>query len=744
MKKLLLLLTVTLFTFFSAKAQILWECNFETAGGYTTAHPEHNDGAYDYFARLTNNDISATYNSPEQSYFFACQDIDADGGVNPDTVFFTGIDISSATQPNLTISFLASEFASGWDDVDFVHFLYSVDGSSYQNLIWFENDGSQYNSAAFEDTDFDGTGDGTQLTNTFAEFSKQIPSGGSSLDIMVVVSLNSGSEDFAFDDVLVYDGTPVVIPEITNIAQIGTSEIGITYNASLSAPDVSNYLLVDGINSITFGSLIANSGNDTIVLSNPSQTISQDVILDTLVDAAVNDTAVFYAGILPVSYTNTANNPDTVMQGYNLTLSGVVTANDNYNQVWIQDSDNPMSGVLIYSSSFDSEVSVGDSIVIAGQKSIYNGLTEIVNPILISSVSGHTPVAANVDAADLSYDKTQDDPAAEPWEGQLVTVNEIIIDSLNSSNYEYYGHDCDGNIICFDDDVDYHYGSGFSLTTGNMYSITGVVTFSYGHYRINPRGTTDAIETSIDLTSVVEEPDNQVPNQTIDATVPVDSLHAIEVFKFKIVDEGSDGLPTKLSQFDLYLGPENTVSFENDEIAGGWFDFGDANNPIQFTGDPDFDTDHFTFYVNPESAVIDNGTEKEVILHLWFDYDLLEDDAVLQVALKSDSHGFVSECATSQFMSVFASDIDGGEITLDKNVSIETIDDNVKIYPNPSNGVFNITADGYNLEVFDITGRKITTRTLNGTASIKLPVSGVYFLKFSDNKGSFTQKVIVK
>ncbi len=74
----------------------------------------------------------------------------------------------------------------------------------------------------------------------------------------------------------------------------------------------------------------------------------------------------------------------------------------------------------------------------------------------------------------------------------------------------------------------------------------------------------------------------------------------------------------------------------------------------------------------------------------------------------------------------------------------DVIKNAVSVYPNPSNGVLNVTADGYALEVFDITGRVVTTRTLNGTASIELPVSGVYFLRFSNDKGSFTQKVIVK
>ncbi|MCD6556846.1 MAG: T9SS type A sorting domain-containing protein, partial [Bacteroidales bacterium] len=69
----------------------------------------------------------------------------------------------------------------------------------------------------------------------------------------------------------------------------------------------------------------------------------------------------------------------------------------------------------------------------------------------------------------------------------------------------------------------------------------------------------------------------------------------------------------------------------------------------------------------------------------------------------------------------------------------------IKVFPNPSNGVFNINVENnYNLEVFDITGRVINSRTLTGNTSIELNTAGIYFLRFSNENGSYTQKVIVK
>jgi len=80
------------------------------------------------------------------------------------------------------------------------------------------------------------------------------------------------------------------------------------------------------------------------------------------------------------------------------------------------------------------------------------------------------------------------------------------------------------------------------------------------------------------------------------------------------------------------------------------------------------------------------------------------------------------------------------------NVSVNEISkEGINVFPNPSNGVFNINVENnYNLEVFDITGRVINTRTLTGNTTLELNNAGIYFLRFSNKNGSYTQKVIVR
>ncbi len=104
--------------------------------------------------------------------------------------------------------------------------------------------------------------------------------------------------------------------------------------------------------------------------------------------------------------------------------------------------------------------------------------------------------------------------------------------------------------------------------------------------------------------------------------------------------------------------------------------------------------------------------------------------------------GYVND-TTDFTVSGSAADVN---ITLNAEVSVKDIlTKEINISPNPSNGVFNINVDNnYRLEVFDITGRVIDTRKLTGNTTLELDNAGIYFLRFSDDESSYTEKVIVK
>ncbi|MEN8224027.1 MAG: T9SS type A sorting domain-containing protein, partial [Bacteroidota bacterium] len=85
--------------------------------------------------------------------------------------------------------------------------------------------------------------------------------------------------------------------------------------------------------------------------------------------------------------------------------------------------------------------------------------------------------------------------------------------------------------------------------------------------------------------------------------------------------------------------------------------------------------------------------------------------------------------------------LSGGELVSINELSPEKI----SIYPNPSRGIFNISVkDNFNLEVSDVTGKMIDTHVVEGNTTIQISTSGVYFLRFSNDDGSVTQKVVVR
>ena len=185
-----------------------WHEPFDNNNLYTvTLGGEGNDGSQDYFQITDGSNINQSYTGIDGT-FHASQDIDDGGWANsaaPSQLTWMGIDVSEFTSLSFKGSFASN--GGGIDDSDFVLIEYQIDNGGWLSLLAFENTGG-FNNNFFEDTDFDGTGDGLQLTSTFQEFEKSIPVG-STLDLRITVYVDSGGEDLAFDNFKVegiYDG----------------------------------------------------------------------------------------------------------------------------------------------------------------------------------------------------------------------------------------------------------------------------------------------------------------------------------------------------------------------------------------------------------------------------------------------------------------------------------------------------------------------------------------------------------
>ncbi len=296
-----------------------------------------------------------------------------------------------------------------------------------------------------------------------------------------------------------------VFPSIVKAYSISTTTVDVLYNLDVASVDPVDYIL-SGSATITFSGATIDGTNPKLVhLTGASSAMTSNITLDNLLDEANSTNFEFYAGIMPITFTN-SNNPGGVMANDKLaTFTGIVSANDAFNNVWVSDAAGQYHGVLIYSTPFQALVAVGDLILFTATRTVFNGLTEVQNPTLISIISsGNTPYGPSViSGSDISETLAVNTSPAEPWEGQLAKIQNFTILSYDATYFDYRCSWFDGeqtHYFHIGDNVDFHFTTTLAfLIVGQTYqSITGVVDWLNTNppgpfYRINPRTTSDII-----------------------------------------------------------------------------------------------------------------------------------------------------------------------------------------------------------------------------------------------------------
>ncbi|WP_452232739.1 choice-of-anchor D domain-containing protein [Lacinutrix sp. MEBiC02595] len=256
-KKYALVLIVFLCAFVSGFGQVT-TIDFETAGDGYTPSTTNGTGFIDVFNRANPN-IGGN-----NTFFWAAEDL----AVNDPYIDIDPINVSGGTSFTFSIDMLANHFQD-WDSTDELLITYSLDGGTYQNLMWVQmvpQDTS--NGPAALDLGFDGNGDcGATTTlpslttgtmhgctvsnNTFETFSTGTItlSSNSTLDINLQFNnLDAGDEGIYLDNIVidVAGGTPV--PNIT-ATPTTISNLDYVSGAGPSGPqsfDVTGDLLVAG------------------------------------------------------------------------------------------------------------------------------------------------------------------------------------------------------------------------------------------------------------------------------------------------------------------------------------------------------------------------------------------------------------------------------------------------------------------------------------------------------------------
>lgn len=251
MQKFILLMIFLSFAAIAVGQTTIWNLDFESAGGYTPSTSEFSDGGTDYFATIKMNGDEDAYdydhnfiadvdnislNSLQGNYFFSGMDIDGEGASLPVNIKKNDIDINGYTSLNFSV-YLAEDDPNEniWEDDDYVHILYRLDDGSWKNLILIE---ANNNGKAAIDTDDDGTGDGTTITDSFTEFSESITGTGSQIDIKVEFKLDSGDEDIALDNLEISGESIVDNPGSFTASTISRSQIDLSFSTNSANDNV--------------------------------------------------------------------------------------------------------------------------------------------------------------------------------------------------------------------------------------------------------------------------------------------------------------------------------------------------------------------------------------------------------------------------------------------------------------------------------------------------------------------------
>ena len=265
-------------------------------------------GNLDYFGRIAPDTAIPTsagtngisYANPQGNGYYGFMDADGANSGNVDVVDldWTGINISGFN--NLNLSWYLAEDDSGdgfedWDIASSFRIAINLDNTGFIDIFRVESelgtDGNATNEKPRVDTLVagvgDGLGDGTEITNSFSQFSHLIANG-STLDIRVTIEfLDQGDEDIAFDSLLLTGDSVAVPPALVSFQRQSpspTNADSLVFRATFSE-DVQNVdatdFVADGTTAgVTGVTMVSGSVYDITVSGGDLATLDGTVDLD--------------------------------------------------------------------------------------------------------------------------------------------------------------------------------------------------------------------------------------------------------------------------------------------------------------------------------------------------------------------------------------------------------------------------------------------------------------------------------
>ena len=186
--------------------------------------------------------------------------------------------------------------------------------------------------------------------------------------------------------------------------------------------------------------------------------------------------------------------------GSTVTTSGLIVAKSNLGY-FLQDSLGAWNGIYVYDSN-DTLV-IGNRISITAVVAEYYEATQLNSVSFVSVLSTEfTNIPTQVTAAMFN---------TEDYEGVLVTIDLVqCVSEVNTYGESMFISEMDTIIT---DDLFY----AFTPSFGSYYQLTGVIHYSYGNYKVNPRSESDILEYTVGCM------DSTMSNYNPDATLELES-----------------------------------------------------------------------------------------------------------------------------------------------------------------------------------------------------------------------------
>ncbi|MGA1413633.1 MAG: DUF5689 domain-containing protein [Candidatus Kapaibacteriota bacterium] len=309
-------------------------------------------------------------------------------------------------------------------------------------------------------------------------------------------------------------------------------------------------------------------------------------------------------------------NGASVYEGYSATIVGTITASAsdipnaaaNAPRVYIQDDNAANSGLFVRTTSPSSIVRAfprGAKVQISGVIRENFGVTSIDSVITsetkLIAMDGDQIQPVVLSTTDFAR-KTQGSLPAEQWESMLVTFANVIVADSNADNTSNFGEftiidanlfngatESNSKMRVETDDGATTYGSATSadksvLNRGTQIkTITGIMYFSFGNYKLVPRNNSDVILGSVSVeesqdfnTEIIPHPAQPLSriyatlSTTTSPIFQIMNIHGQKVYSSEAIHDSNDrfygiipaGLPSGMYMF--------TMSGDSD-IASGTF-----------------------------------------------------------------------------------------------------------------------------------------------------------------------------